>query len=56
MLQTKKKGNGLGLAIVKKIVEEHHGVVSLKNKSVQGVIVTIRFPIAKTTKILQVEK
>ncbi len=52
----KKKGNGLGLAIVKKIVEEHHGVVSLKNKSVQGVIVTIRFPIAKTTKILQVEK
>ena len=44
----KNKGSGLGLAIVKKIVEEHHGVVSLKNKTDQGVLVTMRFPLTKT--------
>ncbi len=50
----KNKGSGLGLAIVKKIVEEHHGVVSLKNKADQGVLVTMRFPITKSISNLQV--
>lgn len=50
----KNKGSGLGLAIVKKIVEEHHGVVSLKNKTDQGVLVTMRFPITKSISNLQV--
>jgi nitrogen fixation/metabolism regulation signal transduction histidine kinase len=47
----KNKGSGLGLAIVKKIVEEHHGIVSLKNKIDRGVIVTMRFPITKAKKL-----
>ena len=50
----KNKGSGLGLANVKKIVEEHHGVVSLKNKTDQGVLVTMRFPITKSISNLQV--
>ena len=50
----KNKGSGLGLAIVKIIVEEHHGVVSLKNKTDQGVLVTIRFPITKSISVLEV--
>jgi signal transduction histidine kinase len=50
----KNKGNGLGLAIVKKIVEEHHGVVSLKNKTDQGVLVTMRFPIVESISALEV--
>lgn len=39
---TKAKGTGLGLAIVKKIIDEHHGTVSLENK--QGAAVTIALP------------
>jgi len=50
----KNKGSGLGLAIVKKIVEEHHGVVSLKNKTDQGVLVTMRFPIIESISALEV--
>lgn len=39
---TKSKGTGLGLAIVKKIIDEHHGTVSLENK--EGAAVTIALP------------
>ncbi|MFO7188113.1 MAG: ATP-binding protein [Pseudomonadota bacterium] len=39
---TKPKGTGLGLAIVKKIIDEHHGTVSLENKG--GAAVTIALP------------
>lgn len=39
---TKSKGTGLGLAIVKKIIDEHHGTVSLENKA--GAAVTIALP------------
>ncbi len=39
---TKPKGTGLGLAIVKKIIDEHHGTVSLENK--EGAAVTIALP------------
>jgi nitrogen fixation/metabolism regulation signal transduction histidine kinase len=41
---TKPKGTGLGLAIVKKIVDEHHGTVTLENKA--GAAVTIALPLA----------
>jgi len=41
---TKPKGTGLGLAIVKKIIDEHHGTVSLENK--EGAAVTIALPCA----------
>jgi len=42
---TKKKGTGLGLPIVTKIINEHSGKFSIKNKSDKnGIIVTISLP------------
>jgi nitrogen fixation/metabolism regulation signal transduction histidine kinase len=40
---SKPKGTGLGLAIVKKIVEEHNGTISARNRF-PGAQVTIRMP------------
>ena len=42
---TKKKGTGLGLPIVTKIINEHSGNFSIKNKkNKDGVIVSISLP------------
>jgi nitrogen fixation/metabolism regulation signal transduction histidine kinase len=41
---TKAKGTGLGLAIVKKIVDEHHGRVTIENRRPRGALVTLYFP------------
>ncbi len=47
---TKPKGTGLGLAIVKKIIDEHHGTVSIENRAGAagrgGAAVTIALPLA----------
>jgi nitrogen fixation/metabolism regulation signal transduction histidine kinase len=47
---TKPKGTGLGLAIVKKIIDEHHGTVSIENRTggsgKSGAAVTIALPLA----------
>jgi nitrogen fixation/metabolism regulation signal transduction histidine kinase len=47
---TKPKGTGLGLAIVKKIIDEHHGSVSIENRAGEpgrgGAAVTIALPLA----------
>lgn len=51
---TKPKGTGLGLAIVKKIIEEHHGVIRIENRTDGGVAVCIRLPTAGSTR--QVEQ
>ena len=40
----KPRGTGLGLAIVRKIIEEHHGVVTLRNKQDGGALAVIRLP------------
>ncbi len=45
---TKAKGTGLGLAIVKKIVEEHHGRVTVENRPQNGALVTLYFPLEGT--------
>ena len=46
---TKQKGTGLGLAIVKKIVEEHGGLVWIRNNAGgPGACVVIRLPNNKT--------
>jgi nitrogen fixation/metabolism regulation signal transduction histidine kinase len=45
---TKAKGTGLGLAIVKKIVEEHHGRVTLENRRPRGALVMLHFPLEGT--------
>jgi PAS domain S-box-containing protein len=47
---TKPKGTGLGLAIVKKIIDEHHGTVSIENRTegttVLGAQIRIALPLA----------
>ena len=42
---SKAKGTGLGLAIVQKIVEEHHGNISVENLQPRGARVTITLPL-----------
>ena len=44
---TKARGTGLGLAIVKKIVDEHHGRISIINRQPVGAEVRIRLPLAQ---------
>ncbi|HKC42200.1 MAG TPA: ATP-binding protein [Burkholderiales bacterium] len=47
---TKPRGTGLGLAIVKKIIDDHHGTVSLENRAGaaghSGAAVTVALPLA----------
>jgi nitrogen fixation/metabolism regulation signal transduction histidine kinase len=45
---TKSRGTGLGLAIVKKIIDEHHGELTIENRLAKGVSVTILLPVADT--------
>lgn len=42
---SKQKGTGLGLAIVKKIVDEHHGQITLTNREPQGALVRVEIPL-----------
>jgi len=44
---TKPRGTGLGLAIVKKIVDEHHGAVTIENRPQSGASVSVLLPLAK---------
>ncbi len=46
---TKPRGTGLGLSIVRKIVEEHHGEITLANVSPHGARVTLSLPVAAGT-------
>ena len=43
---TKSKGTGLGLAIVKKIIDEHHGTITIENREPHGAAVIISLPLA----------
>ena len=52
---TKSKGTGLGLAIVKKIVEEHHGAISIFNAAPGGAVVEIVLPRASAAKATAVK-
>ncbi|NWG87856.1 MAG: HAMP domain-containing protein [Hydrogenophilaceae bacterium] len=42
---TKPKGTGLGLTIVKKIVDEHRGVIDVRNAQPHGACITITLPV-----------
>ncbi|MBI4291647.1 MAG: HAMP domain-containing protein [Betaproteobacteria bacterium] len=48
---TKPRGTGLGLTIVKKIIDEHHGTISVANRmqngNMRGARVSISLPLAK---------
>ena len=45
-MTTKLRGTGLGLAIVKKIVEEHGGMIDVKEPRSGGVSISVRLPVA----------
>ena len=51
----KTRGTGLGLAIVKKIVEEHSGLVTLKNNDGPGACAIIRLPLHNPTASINLE-
>ena len=38
------EGSGIGLSICKKIVEAHHGSISVKSKLNEGTVFTLQFP------------
>jgi signal transduction histidine kinase len=42
---TKRTGTGLGLAIVHRIVEAHHGKLSLRSRPAKGTTIRITFPL-----------
>jgi PAS domain S-box-containing protein len=50
---TKAKGMGLGLAIVKRIVDAHHGEVTVKSKTGEGTTYTIRLPLNRVADDVQ---
>ena len=45
-MTTKPRGTGLGLAIVRKIVEEHGGMIDIKEPRSGGVSISVRLPTA----------
>jgi PAS domain S-box-containing protein len=50
LFTTRARGTGIGLANVKKIVEEHHGRISMESKPGEGTKVTILMPCAPDRK------
>jgi len=46
-ITTKAKGTGLGLPIVKKIIDEHHGTITINNAQPGGAEIDIRLPLHK---------
>jgi len=42
---TKDSGTGLGLAIAHRIIENHHGIISVKNRPGKGVTFVINLPV-----------
>ena len=45
---SKPKGTGLGLAIVKKLVEEHDGRITARNRKQGGAVISILLPTTRS--------
>ncbi|HAX16998.1 MAG TPA: histidine kinase, partial [Actinobacteria bacterium] len=43
---TKIHGTGLGLPITKKIIEEHHGTISVESNFENGTTFSVKLPLA----------
>ena len=41
---TKKTGTGLGLAVINKIIEDHHGTITVESNKGQGTTFTVQLP------------
>ena len=41
---TKKTGTGLGLAVINKIIEDHHGTITVESSKGQGSTFTVHLP------------
>jgi signal transduction histidine kinase len=48
---TKAQGTGLGLAVVKRIIEEHHGEMTLESAPGRGTTFTFRLPLTQPTSL-----
>lgn len=50
---TRAKGTGLGLAIVKKIMEDHHGTLTLEDRIEGGARVSLQFPLQYNAEMVE---
>jgi PAS domain S-box-containing protein len=53
---SKPKGTGLGLAIVKKLIEEHGGQISARNRAQGGAEISILMPISAETSVETIQR
>ena len=42
---TKEQGSGIGLSMAKKIIDCHHGLIDVKNRTGAGVLFSVRIPL-----------
>jgi len=47
IMNTTQSGMGLGLYVVKKIIDLHHGTITVESTEGKGTVVTVTFPASK---------
>ena len=46
---TKEQGSGVGLSMAKKIIDSHHGLIDVKNRTGGGALFSVRIPLIEET-------